>query len=193
MPGFLLFPKWGRWPRLIHWFVTEQRSTVPTRMWKEEVSSTHRKSTKLSACQHEISNHFSDTKATGISCLSVGEGLWDKGQQGRISSRALICLGYFYSYFTDRQYVSVSGSNYFFLLWCSWLKIDWISPNTTQGLSLQPVSAVHLINNYFITSVSLFSFTAIHLFFSSFTLLLHKRHPLSSQVAQKCFQVKIGV
>lgn len=27
------------------------------------------------ARQQEISNHFSDTKATGISCLSVGEGL----------------------------------------------------------------------------------------------------------------------
>lgn len=56
---------------------------------------------KPSAHQQEISNHFSDTKATGISCLSVGEGLLGKTKAAKslrkltlkwIKHRAKACL-----------------------------------------------------------------------------------------------------
>lgn len=79
-------PQGWRWLRLRQWFAKGQSGTVPTRAWIQEVSSIHRKWTRPSACQQEISNHFSDTKATGISCLSVGEGLWDKVQEVKIST-----------------------------------------------------------------------------------------------------------
>ncbi|KAF0036776.1 hypothetical protein F2P81_012088 [Scophthalmus maximus] len=46
----------------------------PERDFREPPPAT-RKRTRPPARQHEISNHFSDTKATGISCRSVGEGL----------------------------------------------------------------------------------------------------------------------
>lgn len=52
--------------------------TVPTRVRIRVVIPTEDEES-LSARQQEISNHFSDTKATGISCLSLGEGLlWGK-------------------------------------------------------------------------------------------------------------------
>lgn len=45
--------------------------------------------------QQEISNHFSDTKATGISCLSVGDGL----EQTELSLRKHFSLNFFLSLF----------------------------------------------------------------------------------------------
>lgn len=39
---------------------------------------------KTSASQQEISNHFSDTKATGIRCRSEEEGLWQTESQARV-------------------------------------------------------------------------------------------------------------
>lgn len=71
-------PQGSWWLRLRWWFA--KSGTVRTEVWIQEVSSNHRKWTRFSACQQEISNHFSDTKATGISCLSVGEGLWGNVQ-----------------------------------------------------------------------------------------------------------------
>lgn len=77
---------WGsKWLRLRWLFARGQSGAVPTKAWIHEVSSTHRTWTRPSARQHEISNHFSDTKATGISCLSVGEGLWGKTQEVRVT------------------------------------------------------------------------------------------------------------
>lgn len=52
-----------------------------------------------SACQQEISNHFSDTKATGMSCLSVGDGLRDQ-EEGTLIRTATQVLSYVYSHGT---------------------------------------------------------------------------------------------
>lgn len=65
-----------------YWVAVGRSGPAPTGAWIQEVPSARRKWRRPLTRQHEISNHFSETKATGISCLSLGEGLRGKPGQG---------------------------------------------------------------------------------------------------------------
>lgn len=63
---------------------------------------------KPSASQQEISNHFSDTKATGMRCRSADEDLW------KAEKKACVSHGSCVSWHTAGKLVSLQGES---VLW----------------------------------------------------------------------------